>query len=891
MVAQWIERWSTGRSGEQEELAMKPNRRSNRWRAMGRCVAVAVTMLAGASASHVSAAVESLCAEVEIDIIQPLTLERQAFDAHMRINNQLTHLSLENVAVEVQFMDRDGYPVTATSDPGVTNALFFITEDELTNIDNVTGTGSIGTSTSADIHWLIIPAPGAAVSPNGTVYQVGATLSYTMGGEPFVMKVAPDSVTVKPMPELVLDYFLPDNVHADDPLTLPIEPAVPFNLGVRILNGGIGPAVNVRTDSGQPRIIRNDLGLLISYAVTGSFVDEQAATKSLLINFGNIGPAEARCGRWVMETSLSGTFTAFDASFTHSDELGGELTSLIDEVRTHTLVHDVLCDQSGRDAVRDFLARDGVSYHIYESDAVDAPVPDQSSVALLSIEGQATDSVVYRLTVPAATGPFYAGKLLALPVEHGVTSVVRGDGKVLPDANAWISKAREDGSDPWEYTLNVFDTGVGGTYTVSAARLAPPELPPVLHPIGDKVVMAGAPLGVGFLVIASDPDALVPLLESTELPYGASFSVATNGILAEGTFLWNPVVGQQGVYPVRFTATDPQGSDSERIRIYVGSEGEPLGTGGVPDSLAMWDPDMTNLIASSGVPSAQVLWDGAGGIAYDIYRSWDDFAVSNMTWELVATGVVAQTQAASWTDPGLGTTTTQAYYKVVLSGDPTNEQRVWGVLRDTLPASAESIFAPPLRGARELGGVLGTALADAWLGAEDGPGGEGSELYLLKPDGSWRVLYLDGSGRWRDEDGTLTDAELAAGHAAVAIGAGGGTATFTGEVGNDGQTRVNVWPGWNLLAPSAGRVVKLKEFLAGASAAPTGGTLEAMGDQLIYWDASQVRHWLMLADDSGGGWDGNWVDLNTFETVDPVFKPGQGVYYYHASTNAVEVAQ
>ncbi|MBW1706814.1 MAG: hypothetical protein JRJ86_16910, partial [Deltaproteobacteria bacterium] len=41
------------------------------------------------------AADNSLCAEVKIEIKQELTLERQAFDAHMRINNGLSHITLE----------------------------------------------------------------------------------------------------------------------------------------------------------------------------------------------------------------------------------------------------------------------------------------------------------------------------------------------------------------------------------------------------------------------------------------------------------------------------------------------------------------------------------------------------------------------------------------------------------------------------------------------------------------------------------------------------------------------------------------------------------------------------------------------------------------------------
>ena len=101
---------------------------------------------------------------------------------------------------------------------------------------------------------------------------------------------------------------------------------------------------------------------------------------SLLVNFGNIQPGTCGVARWVMECPLSGTFISFTADYTHSDELGGLATSLIDSVNTHTLVHDVLVDLPGRDNIRDFLATDGSSLTVYESNNIDTPVTDMSSL-------------------------------------------------------------------------------------------------------------------------------------------------------------------------------------------------------------------------------------------------------------------------------------------------------------------------------------------------------------------------------------------------------------------------------------------------------------------------------------------------------------------------------
>ena len=55
-----------------------------------------------------------------------MTLERQAFDAHMRINNGLSHITLEDVNVNVNFQDEEGNDILASSDPENADALFFI---------------------------------------------------------------------------------------------------------------------------------------------------------------------------------------------------------------------------------------------------------------------------------------------------------------------------------------------------------------------------------------------------------------------------------------------------------------------------------------------------------------------------------------------------------------------------------------------------------------------------------------------------------------------------------------------------------------------------------------------------------------------------------------------
>src|SRR4051812_26300921 len=140
------------------------------------------------------------------------------------------------------------------------------------------------------------------------------------------------------MPRITLDYFLTQDVFADDPFTPQIEPAIPFTLGVRAKNSGAGPVKKLKIESAQPKIVENIQGLLIGFQIIGSFVNDTPTSPSLLIDLGDVAPTGASTGRWLMTTTLSGKFVDFNASFTHSDALGGALTSLIDSVKAHLLV-------------------------------------------------------------------------------------------------------------------------------------------------------------------------------------------------------------------------------------------------------------------------------------------------------------------------------------------------------------------------------------------------------------------------------------------------------------------------------------------------------------------------------------------------------------------------
>lgn len=94
---------------------------------MKRCLAVARALVLAAAAVCLPAFVqETVCARVKIEIKQELTLERQAFDAEMRITNTLPATALERVDVDVWVTDEAGQPITITTDPNHLSASFFL---------------------------------------------------------------------------------------------------------------------------------------------------------------------------------------------------------------------------------------------------------------------------------------------------------------------------------------------------------------------------------------------------------------------------------------------------------------------------------------------------------------------------------------------------------------------------------------------------------------------------------------------------------------------------------------------------------------------------------------------------------------------------------------------
>ncbi|CAG1064880.1 hypothetical protein BAC1_00449 [uncultured bacterium] len=388
---------------------------------------------------------ETACSNVALEIMQEATTERTAFDAKLVLTNNIPDKDLTGLRVDVTIKDTDG---------NIRNDLFYMRVSSTRNISAVDGTGTVAAGSSAEVHWLIIPSVGAGGDGEGGIkYSVGASLVYSISGKQEILSVNPDIITVKPMPQIVLDYFMPRNVIADNPFTSQVEAPIPFILGLRVFNNGSGEARKLKIDSAQPKITANEQGLLVDFKLLGASVNNMAVTPSLTVDMGDLGSKKIAAANWEMISTLTGTFVEFDVSFSHASELGGELTSLITETNAHYLVHQIQVDLPGRDTLLDFLAdTDGDAEHlpdmIYESEIPGGSTDMADSIssiqraALLSQPSRPTESspsVVVQLQ-DGISGWVFAKFEDPSKGMLELLDIVRNDGVRLNDNNFWIEK-------------------------------------------------------------------------------------------------------------------------------------------------------------------------------------------------------------------------------------------------------------------------------------------------------------------------------------------------------------------------------------------------------------------------------------------------------------------
>lgn len=419
----------------------------------------------------------SVCTSVTINITQKVVMTREAFEGTLTIYNGNKTTAMQEIKLDLEIKDENGV---------ICNDLFQIDTKALSILTGIDGNGTLGADQKGSATVLFIPEKGAAPTVPKS-YSFGGSFSYL---DPFTnvtvtKPLFPVTLDVNPSPDLFLHYFMQRDILGDDALTEPIEPIVPAELAVMVQNNGYGTAKNVRIESAQPKIVENEKGLAVNFALVSSNLNGQPAQLGLTnINFGNIAPKTSTIGQWWFTSDLLGHFIAYETKLTHLDSRGNPDLSLISGTALHELIKSVRVYSGVEDNINDFLVNE-------VQDSKETP-----DIIFLS-NGGTLD--VYPAVNSSTTGSIASAnneiELLVTPNQPGwnyhklddpgngnykIISVTRSDGQIIPLDNVWQTHVTlPDGKEPvYENKIHFLDVFAGTTAQKYTVRFSPPAQNP-----------------------------------------------------------------------------------------------------------------------------------------------------------------------------------------------------------------------------------------------------------------------------------------------------------------------------------------------------------------------------------------------------------------------------
>ncbi len=408
----------------------------------------------------------SVCSTVSLQFSSRMVMTRQAFRATLKVYNGSDSVAMRDVKLFLTVTDEDGKLATSHE--------FQVNPESLEGFEGelaLDAGWSLAAQETGIATVLFIPTKYAAPTVD-RAYTFAGTLSYI---DPFVNELVtrsltPQTLTVKPSPDLELDYFLQRDVFGDAPLTDEVEPMIPSEFALLINNKGYGDASNVQITTAQPEITENNKGLLIDFSLLNG--DKGDLGLDVINNFGTIEAMSQTYAQWWLLSSLTGHFTKYDASFTHVTSYDNPDLSLIDTVRVHELIHGFTAGMKGEKPLRGFLVND-------LPDADDLPDiihftnATQASVAVSTAIVTQVSDTEYLLTVTSgAPGWNYGNVPDPTAGKQRLMTVIRqSDDTVIYSDNVWTTdRTLRDGHEPlYENLLHyVVDmTGVTENYLIT----------------------------------------------------------------------------------------------------------------------------------------------------------------------------------------------------------------------------------------------------------------------------------------------------------------------------------------------------------------------------------------------------------------------------------------
>jgi hypothetical protein len=454
------------------------------------------------------------CVRVTIRLEQEAVISRSAFRASLTLKNESAGPVTSIFAA----------PDIRNPQGEASNAKFGIAAPDVTGMTSVNGTGTLAPGAEGTATWLIVPRDEAAPT-EPLIYGFGGTLQYVANGSTLTIPMEQVQLTVVPNPRLQPKYFWEKYVYSDDPFTSTVEPSRPFTVALMMSNVGAGTARNMRITTAQPRIVRNDDELVIAFQLIDSQVDNQPQTPSLNLTLGDIAPGQSRIARYRMTSTLQGKFISYTASYQHLSDLGGVVSSLIDEgyPKVFELIHPVQSQEQGADALPDFLTDEKSGLEDpNESDTIpeffDLPdtlhLSDNTIAPVQNIIDATVNTTGAASASLAATASTDGGwRYIVVDDPFGgvrpIQQIVRSDGRILHVENTWQTDRifQPAGNNVvYRARLHLFDKGGSGQYTITFGEpTVLPALPVITTSPIAQTVCNGQPATLSVAATSTAP--------------------------------------------------------------------------------------------------------------------------------------------------------------------------------------------------------------------------------------------------------------------------------------------------------------------------------------------------------------------------------------------------
>ena len=369
---------------------------------------------------------------VKMQFNQLLTLTRQAFEGTLTITNG-SDKAMDDILLNLTEKMPNGDLATDRE--------FDISYTEFTGFSgNVAGPWTLGAGQTGILKVKFIPTKYAAPIA-ATDYIFGGSLTFSVDGKERHADLTEQIMTVKPTPELNLDYFMQRDVIGDDAITKDVvELSEEAEFAVLISNVGYGDAENLRMVTAQPEMVDNEESLFLQYSITSSQLNGQekslAFGKSVTTDFGTIPAHGHAYAQWWMTSSLLGHFIEYDISYTQLTMSQNPNLSLLNEVHIHELIRSIVVE--GNQNANYGFAVNGEEDEqnqpdiLYLNDGTTQPI----SIGQASI--QQNGDYLYTLTVDAgSSGWIYAKVADPTGGNATITEVIRDNETVMPLRNIW----------------------------------------------------------------------------------------------------------------------------------------------------------------------------------------------------------------------------------------------------------------------------------------------------------------------------------------------------------------------------------------------------------------------------------------------------------------------